>query len=294
MSLFLTKLMGVFAAFPLMPTRWIVGPKLFWALNFVFGGALIALGQYEWGGVFVVLTVLTGSFSEFENRGDSLQSAGVCSILVTLIVGLGFVGISYLYFGSELFVMFKQGLDAAFVTLNSIYVERFGQELLDEKAIAALKAQTPSFILMTLIVALFFGLLGESRILKLSGEAKGKRFYRLNEFRLHDSVIWIFIASLLGSFWEFNNELVKIISTNALNVTVLLLFLQGIAVMSKFFQIFRVGTFWRVFWTVLLIVQLSIGIVLLGLIDYWLDFRLRFKRHAAEIKEGQKKHSGRK
>ena len=294
-SVFLSWMAGLVAAFPLMPTRWVLGPKLFWGLNFAVGGSLLALGQYEWGGVFVVLTILLGSFTEFESRGDTLQSAAACSILVTLIVSAGLFGAIYSIYGSEIIQAIKTTFDSTFVSLNEMYNQRFGQELVSEEMVAAIKMQAPSFVVMGLIVSLVFGLLGESRLLKLSGVRGGpKKFYKLNAFRLHDVFIWLFIFSLLGSFWQYENQAVKTVSANVLNVTVLLLFLQGLAVMSKFYQVFRIGTFWRVFWTVLLIVQLSMGIVILGLIDYWLDFRGRMLKHAAQLKEGQKKHSGRK
>jgi len=293
-SLFLTKMMGVIAAFPLMPTRVVLGSKLYWALNFLAGGLLVAIGQYEWGGIFVLLTVLLGSFGEFESRGDSLQTAGVCSIIVTLIVSAGVFGVAYLAYGAELFKMIQQGYAAGFNALNAMYVEQFGEQLMDEKTLSALKMQIPSFVVMGLLVALFFGLLGEARLLRLSGLAKGKNFYQLSEFRLHDAIIWFFIASLLGSFWNHGNEPIQAVATNVLNVSVLLLFFQGLAVMSRFFEVFKVGAFWRILWTVLLVVQLSLGIILLGLTDYWLDFRKRFKQHAAAIKEGQKNNSGRK
>jgi uncharacterized protein YybS (DUF2232 family) len=77
------------------------------------------------------------------------------------------------------------------------------------------------------------------------------------------------------------------ISLNVFNVCSVIYFFQGLAVLGKYFEIFKVGFFWRFMWVLLLAVQLPILMSLLGLVDYWADFRKMFTKRSAEIKKNR-------
>ncbi len=70
----------------------------------------------------------------------------------------------------------------------------------------------------------------------------------------------------------------KIIGTIVLIVIVVLYFFQGMAVIFKAFDVFAVGPIWRLFIGFVLTFQLAIVVAVLGVADYWLDFRDRLTR----------------
>ncbi len=106
---------------------------------------------------------------------------------------------------------------------------------------------------------------------------------QLADLRLPDGVIWLFIGALLGAFGGFEVRGVEATSVNILNVSFVLFFFQGIAVVAKFFEKLRMGSFWQFVFMLLIVVHLFLFVSLVGLTDYWLDFRTRLNKRTTEF-----------
>jgi hypothetical protein len=68
-----------------------------------------------------------------------------------------------------------------------------------------------------------------------------------------------------------------ILGSNVFNVALILYFFQGLAVTEVFLLAMRAGLFFRLFTYFILIGQLFFVVSAIGVIDFWVDFRRRFK-----------------
>ena len=141
-------------------------------------------------------------------------------------------------------------------------------------------AQLPSVVLILWLVTLYLAVLLESRLVQRDPEsAQGSTLrQQLFEIKMPDPVVWVFIAALLGAFGGFKIAVVESISVNVLNVCFLLFFFQGVAVVTSFFDRLRMGVFWQGLFMLLIVVHLFLFVSVLGLVDYWMDFRERLKK----------------
>ncbi len=72
------------------------------------------------------------------------------------------------------------------------------------------------------------------------------------------------------------------VAVNGLNVILVLYFFQGLAVVMRAFEVLRVTGYWKFVLLVIIIMQLFLCISVLGIIDYWANFRERINRKATE------------
>ena len=107
---------------------------------------------------------------------------------------------------------------------------------------------------------------------------------QLADSRWPDVCVWAFIASLLGAFGNVQSLLLEGISANVLNICMVMFLFQGIAVVSKFFAGLRIGPFWKWLFIVLIVLQLFVLVCLIGLLDFWLGFRVRLAKRAEQLK----------
>ena len=276
---------GIVAAIPIRALRIHVGREIYWSVWLILTVFLVALKQYPLAVTLSALSVLIGSFSEFEKRGDHLYKASVCSILTTMIFLVANFALWMALKGRGALVSLTSYFDQVTEQVNILSMKYYESEIITTELKKMLLMNSPSALLIVLMFALYFALLFEKRILQLvQGEVK-KPGYQLIHFQIHDILIWAFIISILGNFLEMPYPILKVISVNVFNVSLVLLLFQGLAVMGHFFESFNVGRFWRFLWVFLLVIQLPIFVCLIGLMDYWLNFRWRFAKHAAEIRK---------
>jgi len=95
----------------------------------------------------------------------------------------------------------------------------------------------------------------------------------LSSFKNPDHLVWALIGA--GFSLLIDHGVVQTVALNILAVAGFLYFMQGLAVVAYFFAAYRVPTFFRVFFYVLLVLQayLALAVALLGLFDLWGDFR---------------------
>jgi uncharacterized protein YybS (DUF2232 family) len=135
----------------------------------------------------------------------------------------------------------------------------------------------PSMVIIsaTLIIWINF-LLGKNYLGKAG--ITFPRFNALVLWKAPDLIVWIFIVS--GALFFIPHKDINFFSFNIFLVTCFIYLLQGLAIVSFFFQSKNVPLFFRYLFYFLIAVQqiLMIPIAAVGLFDIWIDFRKFFQK----------------
>ncbi|ASD65333.1 hypothetical protein [Bdellovibrio bacteriovorus] len=86
------------------------------------------------------------------------------------------------------------------------------------------------------------------------------------------------MTAFLLTMVSFGGKAIAILAVNILNVAIVLYFFQGLAVLEVFLNSMRAGLFIRVLTYIILVGQLLPILAVVGLIDYWVDFRARLRK----------------
>lgn len=287
-SVFLTITTGVLASIPLRVLRLTMGRKPYWLATTAIA---IVLAVFQKSILlpfaFYALSILIGTFREFELRGYNLYKSGAYTLATTLFILSSGLVTWVAFKGTNALATMKAQLVTSLDGANAMAMAYGGKSLLTDELKQIVLMQSPSIVITMLLLALFFSIVMDRRVLNLLGIKGYRPRFRVSYFKIHDVVIWSFIISLFFSFYKFDIPMVQSVAVNVFNVCLLLLFFQGLAVVAKFFQIYRVAPIWRFLWFLLLFTQLAFAFSLIGLMDYWLNFRLRFAKHAAQVRGNQ-------
>lgn len=275
-ALVMTTITVVLGAPPLRILRLVVGRSLYWVSVIGMGLVLFGIGWKALAIFFVLIAMLVGVYSELlENAWTPLSSSAVSLAMTSLAGGAAF-----------LLWTVRQG-QGWFARLTETVQSSFGQSpLLNggiKLSVEDLLLQAPSGFLLLLIVASALLLVMEPRLREWAGQKSNSSITYLKDFRLPDVFVWLTIAALLGSFAKTDVRWAQVVGMNLLNICVLLYFFQGLAVIVRFFDVMKVSPFWRTVWLVLMVLQLFLVVSIIGLIDYWMDFRHRLKGKSEQI-----------
>jgi uncharacterized protein YybS (DUF2232 family) len=121
----------------------------------------------------------------------------------------------------------------------------------------------------------------------LAGKILGKKsitppvFLGLSQWRTPVWLVWVFIAA--GVMMVFSHTHLRFAGINIFLITAFFYLLQGLAIISFFFQSKNVSMFFRVIIYFLIAVQqlLMIAVAAVGLFDLWVDFRKFFRKDQA-------------
>lgn len=278
-AVLLSLFTAVLGAAPLRVLRQAVGSASFWMLCITAVVSLILLGAHAFAFVFGVHTLLVGLNAEFEERDFTFrQSAGFSILITALLISSGFYTWSA-WVGKGWLAQIINAVAGVLDKIASLNIDVFGAIKAEDIVV-----QLPSLVFIFLIFSLGLAFIFERPLARWAGVRMHYR-ERLSDFSVPEPIVWFFIFSLLGAFAQLGSKGIEGISLNVLNVTVVLYFFQGLAVLGKYFEVFKIGFFWRFLWVMLLVVQLPILMGLLGLVDYWADFRKAFVKKAAELKK---------
>ena len=238
----------------------------------------IKLGFVELGVALMSLSIVVGLNNEALMQCKNYFTAAATSIGV--FVGLSSLGVWLwtTYTGFPLIEKSQIYLREAIKRFN------FPQESVELLSSNEVLTQLPSVFVLLLGVSLAMTLIFEKKVFSWMELKKVVR-EPLSGFRVPNVMIWIFIVSLLGAFTKQGPPLIWQVSMNVLNVAVLTYFFQGLAILYKYFESFKFSVLWRVILTTLLILYLPFLLSLIGVLDYWIDFRGRLMRKTAQIKE---------
>ena len=249
------------------------GPIAYWLL-----GLVVVAGT--WFFKAEPLSVLIGSvwmtsgvYSELENKGLGWWISGILSVVSGLC-----------YFAATGFLALRMNGINTYPEVEKL-MEQFTQKVTEVNPNAVFSTeillhQIPSAIAILLIVALGVGLIFERRVfswLNLPREKIASQL-KLLEYRLPDYMIWIAMTAFLLTMVSFGGKAIAILAVNVVNVAIVLYFFQGLAVLEVFLNSMRAGVFTRVLTYIILVGQLLLVLSILGLIDYWVDFRGRIRR----------------
>lgn len=271
-AVMMTALTYVLGAVGLKVLRREAGRWFYWSFGSVLTGILFGAMLKPLALAFVSLVVLVGVFSELEELGLGVLISGFFTLVINALCSAGAFALWVSMTGPKWSQQIQETLESTLkplIELNpKLQINYFD-----------LMLQLPSVLLILWMGAIYFAVLLESRLTPVkSAGLKGQ----LAGIRLPDPVIWLFIGALLGAFGGFAKAPVEAVSVNVLNVCFMLFFLQGIAVVGRFFETLRMGWFWQVVFMVLIVVHLFLFVSLLGLSDYWVDFRTRMAKRGGE------------
>gem|GEM_PF-6354450 len=260
--------------------------SVFWATATLLVGSMFAVGmmsselnqinyKISETAVYVGSIWMTlGAYSELEKRGVNWRGAGVISLGAGLLFALA--GYFLILRNLTTTDILSETLEPLRLAIN----KAFPNGALEQ---GVLVKYLPGFFTASLFGSLAVSFAFESkiaRIFKIQREkvASGLRWL---EFRLSDTTIWLSLASLLvlGLNLSLSSSLVpaatvlKTISINFLIIAAVAFLFQGLAVIEFMLRFYRLGVFARTITYLLIILQLAPFVMVVGFVDYWVDFR---------------------
>lgn len=263
----------VFGAPLLRVLRKAYGPWAFWLLGLLVTGAAWLLNAQPLALFMGSVWMTLGAYNEMEQKGLGWWLSGILSVLL----GTGAAGAS-------IYGAFKVNGINTYAEVQKL-VEQFTDQVQKMNPAVKLDAsvimqQVPSAIAIILILALGVGLIFERRVfswLNLPREKIASQL-KLLEYRVPDYFIWVAMTAFLLTMVSFGGKAIGILAVNIVNVALVLYFFQGLAVLEVLLSSMRAGTFTRILMYIILIGQLVLILSIVGLVDYWLDFRGRIRR----------------
>lgn len=278
-SVLLTLVGGVLGAAPLLVLRRQLGGLPYWLMGMGMSVLFWGLKMPGMSAAFFANIFLIGVFTEIRKTSYDQALQALASVTITF----GFFAASFYALAATKVYDFIGVLIAGL----SRSLELF-PELSTSLTLSELLNQTPSLILVYLMLAMALALILEKNFFALSDETY-KKSQQLSLFRLPDSFIWVLIASLLATFGKFNMPELQMLGANLLNLSLFAYFFQGISVVTRYFEVFKVGRFWRIFGYLLFTTQVFAFTSVLGVVDYWVDFRSKFTKRAGLLNKNKLK-----
>ena len=254
------------------------GPVYYWTSGGLISLALTLVGLGPLAFLILAIWIAVGLYGEFENRGHvGFLPAAVATLAGTTVSILGPLAL-FKALGYDLAEALRENLDNVLKQVPS--TQEPPSWLAGVKIDAEfLVGQLPSMMAILVMSSLSFALILDRRVAFLSNLRfeRVAAHLRLLEFRLPDWTIWIAMLSFLLSFLKVGIPSVSTAALNTFNILVAAYFFKGLAVLESAFLKYRVGFILRMVLYVFVVGQLFFLLSLVGLIDYWVDFRRRLR-----------------
>ncbi|MFS4458956.1 DUF2232 domain-containing protein [Bdellovibrio sp. HCB2-146] len=272
-SILLSMMTGILGAPLLRVLRKSYGPWAFWLLGLVVTTASWLLNAQPLAFFIGSIWMTLGAYMEMETKGVSWWVSGLLSVSAgSVVAGLSAIG------------AFRMNGINTIAEVQGL-VEKFTSKVQEMNPAVKLDPQVllqqiPSAIVIILILALGLGLIFERRVFSWLNMPREKIASQLKllEYRLPDYFIWVAMTAFLLTMVGFGGKAIAILAVNIVNVAIVLYFFQGLAVLEVFLNSMRAGVFTRVLTYIILVGQLMLVLSIVGLIDYWVDFRGRLRR----------------
>ncbi len=276
-SVLLTLLTFVLGAIPLLAFRRASGRSPF----LLSVGAVLAIGASAQAWFFVLawalISILVEMFVEMEKLGYDYKAAGILAVFISSMGALGGFLVLKAKLGLELLTQFRSSLESLLLAASN------GEGNVKAQ-VGFLVQQIPSAVVILLIIGLGLAVYFEPKLsLWMGAKKENSPERKLGDFKLPDFLIWVFILGVLFTFVEMGQPKVKLLATNVLNVSLLLYFLQGLAVLTFWLNRLKVGPFGRTFILLMVLMQLFLVVSFLGVMDFWFSFRTRTKKGTTQI-----------
>jgi hypothetical protein len=268
---FIKVLRNAFGAF----IFWVSGFVAF--LSFWFVGENFLPGLQTFAALLGSLWILIGVYTEFEIKGKTGLIADGLAIIA------GFIVFTTSIWG----VAVKSGVTISEFIKSAI--NTFNQQLISNQQASSssfkldpetILNQAPSAIVILLMLSLAFAKMLDSRAGLMMGLKIKNTVTKatLISFKAPDFFIWIMMFSFLLSFLKIQPELINVVASNVFNILLAVYFFQGLAVLEASFVAFNISSLMKFLIYFLIVGQLFFLLSLVGIIDYWVDFRARMKR----------------
>jgi hypothetical protein len=276
LSILLSMVTVVLGAPLLRVLRKSFGPQAYWLTGLVVTGAAWLIKAQPLALFLGSIWMTLGAYTELEQKGFGWWYSGILSVLSGSVAS-----------AAGVWVAFKQNGINTYAEVQKL-IEQFAQKVQDMNPSVQLDAetllqQTPSALIIVLVLALGVGLIFERRVfswLNLPHEKIASQL-KLLEYRLPDYFIWVAMIAFLLTMVSFGGKATATFAINVVNVCIVLYFFQGLAVLEVFLNSMKAGVFTRVLTYIILVGQLLLLLSVVGLIDYWVDFRGRLRKMGA-------------
>lgn len=219
------------------------------------------------------VVILVGVFTELERARLNLFFNGVISVFLAGFAAFELTHIWMKQNGWLLSEKIKNQIDILVQQAQQLHPSKVQFD------VDSLYVQIPSAVVGLLIVTLAIAIIFEKRLSGITPRPRERLSKQaLSRFKLPDFMIWVAMFSFLLSFVDLQNQVLANWSVNIFNVSVVLYFLQGLAVLETLFRVFEVGPFMKWIVYTILVTQLFFAVSALGFIDFWMDFRNRFSK----------------
>jgi hypothetical protein len=276
-SVALSAITVIFGAAPLKAVRHILGAGPFWLLGLGLSVIFLGLKLPALAVVLLLFTVAVGAWTHLEESGYNLAQSALGGLLSAAAVA---VSLFYLAIQKD-----PTGWHQKLVSSTEKALSEFSAvQMVKSMNVEDLVGQLPAMLTIGLLISLALAAVLERPIANWAGVPVGRK-EKLTDFRLPDFMIWAVIFSLFGAFWQGSPKPVETLCLNILNVSLVLYFFQGMAVLCKYCVVFRVGAFWRTILVLVFTLQLFFILSLVGVVDFWADFRKQFAKRSADLKK---------
>lgn len=265
------------AALPLRFFRLSYGRVVYYCISLSSFCFLLGLRKIEWAITYVTLALLVGAYSEMESKTPKTLVLNASVALITAVTAS---------VGSMTFWAYNSGLNLVnFLAMKySVWLEpllELPQWTHLDFDIQSLFWFFPGALGLMCMFALFISLSVFSRPSPFHSPLK------LKDFRLPDVCVWFFIPSLAGTFLLETLTPLHVISVNSLILLLGIFFFQGLAVLTSLMDRYRVQGVWRLLLLFFIFFQGLIFVSIVGLIDFWADFRKFSKGPQRQRPQGQ-------
>lgn len=258
--------------------RNVYGAFLYWMLGILVVGFLALSAAGTLALLVSSVWLVIGLFCEFEVRGRGRFWAAMFAILVGTLLSWQGPEVLRHFTGINIGQSVQESLHVLVQRIENNPEQKAWLESLGLTE-PMLMGQVPSMLALVFLMCLAFSMILATRVASLF-RLRYERIVgtgRLLDFKVPEPLILVLIFSFLLSFLKLDQPLVNIISLNILQFMVGLYFFQGLAVLETGFLIFRIDPMIKLIVYILIVAQLFFLLSLIGLADFWLDFRTRLR-----------------
>lgn len=266
------------------------GGTLYWTSGAVATLVVTLLGLGPIAFLLIGIWVTIGVYGEFEDRGRAGFAAAFWSVFLGTVFSVVGPWLLFQMTGIDPNEILHQSLDNILKQMPS------SQE--PSSWLSGVKIDTqflinqlPSMMAILILSSLAFALILDRRVAFLAGLRfeRAASGIRLLEFRMPDFMIWVAMFSFLLSFLKIETPWVSVVALNIFNIMIAAYFFQGLAVLESAFAHYRVGFLIRLLIYVFVVGQLFFLLSVVGLVDYWVDFRRRMRGNSLPEGDHNKK-----
>lgn len=246
-------------------------PRVFWMAGILLVGSLLVLGMTLPSVYIGAIWMTLGIYSGLEKRGVSWKVAGLFSLTAGVLFAAILLGLLTRFLAGQNLI------SELLLPLQTAVNKAFPENPIDASVLAS---YLPGIFAATLFIGMALGFVWEAKINQLFQIQRTRAASSLKwlEFRLPDAFIWVSLFGAFFSLVSFNQAMVQKVALNIVIVSSVAFFIQGMVVAEFMTRAFRVGPISKTILYIFIFLQAAPAFILIGLIDYWADFRKKVRK----------------